>query len=514
MANKIDSNVVGLSYAEETSLKVLPGVGGVDAIWRPLEPNEFGDFGAEIKTVARNPINESRQLKKGVVSDLDASGSITQDVTSSNLTRLMQGFFFADIHEKVSTDTLTSDVALKATVSNFAASTINVAAGHGTKFATGMLIYVSGMANAINNGLMKITAIASDALTVSVATVTETFPVTGNLKVVGFELADNTASVAVVSDALQINISSGSFLTKNLNVGEWIYIGGDLATTRFTQGSGYARIHAITATQLVLKEATWASPVTEAAAAGKTIRIFTGSFLRNEKTPSLIKTKSYSIERVLGQDANGFQSEILKGAVANEYMLDLKTADKLTTEISFVAMNQELRNGTQGLLPGTRISISNTEDAYNTSSDVVQMRIFINSSLNRPTSLFAYAQDGKITLKNNVSGAKAIGVLGSFDVNVGSFEVEGELTVYFTEVAAITAIKANSNVGFNLITAHGNTGIVYDIPLLSLSDGRAEVKKDEPITLKIKESAAENEYGFTMSQTYFHYLPVVAIPVV
>ncbi|MGL6009191.1 MAG: phage tail tube protein, partial [Culicoidibacterales bacterium] len=93
MGNKIDSNVVGLAYAEETSLKVLPGTGGVDAIWRPLDPNEYGDFGADIKTIARNPISADRQRKKGVVSDLDASGSIVQDVTQNNLTRLMQGFF-------------------------------------------------------------------------------------------------------------------------------------------------------------------------------------------------------------------------------------------------------------------------------------------------------------------------------------------------------------------------------------------------------------------------------------
>ena len=504
------SNVVGLSFAEEASLKVLP----VTPIWRALEPNEFKDFGAEIKTVARNPINESRQVQKGVVTDLDASGGFMQDITPSNLTRLMQAFFFANAREKVQSDPLSGDVALKATPVSFGVGTIVLTATHGAKFAVGNLLFVSGMVNAANNGLMRVVSIAVDTLTVSAATVTEAWPTTADLKVVGFELADNTASVAVVTGAVEINLSTGSFLNRGLSVGEWIYVGGDAVGTRFsTNTPGYARIHSITATKLTLKELTW-TPTTEASAAGKTIRIFAGSFLRNEKTPSLIKTKSVTLERTLGQDANGFMSQLLRGAVASVYTLDIKTADKITADLSFVAMTEELRTGSQGLSAGTRISTFNSEDAFNTSSDVVQMRIYIASATNqKPTSLFGYAQEAKLMVKNNVKGKKAIGTLGSFDINVGTFEVSGELTVYFSDVTAISAIKANSDVGFNLITAQNNAGIVYDIPLLSLSDGRADVKKDEPITLKVTKDAFENEYGFTLSQTYFHYLPTVAIPV-
>src|SRR5262245_277986 len=95
-AIKQDSNFTELRYAVESSPGVLPG----SPVWIPLEPNSYKDFGAEVKTVARNPINSSRQRKKGVVVDLDAKAGFTQDVTTTNLQDLMQSFLFAALRTK------------------------------------------------------------------------------------------------------------------------------------------------------------------------------------------------------------------------------------------------------------------------------------------------------------------------------------------------------------------------------------------------------------------------------
>tara|TARA_Y100001973_G_scaffold106361_1_gene183790 strand:- start:815 stop:2347 length:1533 start_codon:yes stop_codon:yes gene_type:complete len=508
MPNTIDSNVVGLSYAEEDTLGVV-----ASPVFYPLDPNDYSDFGAELSMVARNPINASRQRRKGVVTDLDASGGFSQDITQSNLTRLMQGFFFADLHELPTTHSLSGVAATTVGVADIEVSgVINLDGGDGAKFVSGMLLKSSGMANAANNiDVMKITGIATDELTVDVnTTVVEASPA-GKLEVVGFEFASGDAELDLTNNVFKFKTTAQALTGLNFQVGEWIFIGGDSADECFSSTrKGYARVEAVGANELTLKEPTWTAATDTGT--GKTIRIYRGAFLRNEKVPANIKTRSYHLERTLGDDGSGTQSEILTGAIANEYTLNVASADKLTCDMSFVGTNSVLRTGSDGLLTGNRDATIPIEDAYNTSSDVYQQRLFVHGAAPTPTSLFAYVTDASITINNNATGQKAIGELGSFSISTGDFEVSGNLEVYFASIAAVSAVKNNSDVGYNLIVADDNAGFVYDIPLLSLGGGRVTVEKDEPIMLPLEKQAAENVNGYTISGTYFSYLPTVAMP--
>ena len=509
MVNKIDSNVTGLAFAEELSLKVLPGTAEADAIWYNLEPNSYSDFGGELSTVARAPINSSRQRQKGTITDLDASGGFNTDFTQNNITRLLQGFFFADAREKPSTSPLNGS---KIVVTAINGTNQFVAAAGLTAFKVGHLVLASNCGDASNNGLAKVSVAAAGLLTVTKTLVAEASPPAAlKVEAVGFEFPSGDVSLTASASSIKLTSLATDLTTLGLNVGGWIFIGGDATANKFaTNSPGYARVKSVVAGTVEFSETTFAA--TTEAGTGKTIRIFFGTVIRNEKTPSLIKRRSYNLERQLGNDADGMQSEYLLGAIPNEFTLNVPQADKLNADVTFVAMDNVQRTGATGIKAGTRVA-SPGEDAFNTSSDIYRLRMNIvdPTSLNN-TALFGYVSEMTLAINNNVSPSKAIGVLGAFDATAGDFEVSGSVTAYFTTVTAVQAVRNNSDVALNIIAAQKNAGVVFDIPLLSLGGGRVNVEKDSPITVPLESSGAENAAGYTMLATFFSYLPNVGMP--
>jgi len=513
--NTIKSNITGLAFAEEICYKILPvqGVDGFDPTWYGLEPNSYSDFGGEISTVARSPIDPSRQNKKGTITDLDASGGFNIDFTQNNLTRLLQGFFFADARQPASTKPL-NGTQVTITSATTGPNTYTAAAGLGV-FGANQLIKASGFATTTNNGVKTVTAATATTVTVSETLVAEAAPpAAAKLERVGYQLASADANIAVVGGLPSLTVTSADFTTMtDLIVGKWIYLGDDTATNRFANNAGYARIKSIAAKSLTFDDTTW-TPVNESGT-GKTIRFYVGTTIRNEQSPSLIKTRSYNLERQLGLGANSTQAEYLEGAIPNELTLNVPQADKVTTDLTFVAANNAFRTGDVGDLikTGTRVA-SLGEDAFNTTSNVFRVKLTVKDpASSNPTSLFAYVTEATITINNNASPNKAIGVLGAFDVTFGNFEVGGSITAYFTTVAAVKAVRNNADVSYNIISAAKNAGFIWDIPLLGLGGGRVTVEKDQAVMLPLESNGAQNSYGYTMSYENFPYLPNLAMPV-
>ncbi len=484
------------------------------AKWYELEPNSYDSLGSEIETVARSPINASRQQKKGVVTDVTADGGFNTDITQTNLQRLMQGFFFAKAHERATSDSIKS-AADSITLTSVASTAIAIGAGDETKFKVGSLVKLSGFANAINNGVFEVTDNSSSgSLTCAAATfTTESAPAGAKLEIVGYEFPSADVTVAVTANRFVMSSAANLFNDLALQVGEWIHVGGDAIINRLVSNApGFARVAAIAAdgSTLSLEQCSWATPQNDAGT-GKQLQIYLGSVIRNEKDPTLIKCQSYQLERQLGKDNFGIQSQYLVGAVANEFKLNIPSVEKLNSDVSFTALDTETRNGSTGLKTGTRATMP-VESAFNTTSHIYQTRLYVHDAdAITPDSLFAFVMDGELTINNNVDGLKAIGTLGAMDLNVGDFEVSGTLNVYFATVAAVEAVRANADVGFNVIAALDNAGFVFDIPLLSLGGGRLEVEKDAAIMLPLETMAAENESGYTLLSTWFAYLPTVSM---
>lgn len=508
---KIDSNLTGLSFAEEVCLKQLPTLAedGADPVWYGLEPNSYSDLGGELTTVARTPIDPSRQNKKGTVTDLDASGGFNIDFTKSNMNRLLQGFFFADAREKPRTNSVKAANIFVNDV-DAATKTYGAAAGLGVFNKAGYVAFAQGFQNSANNGVRTVVSAIATGVVVNEVLVDEVPPATASLEVVGFEFPAADVAIAVAGGIPSLTAAATDLTTLGLIAGEWIFIGGDAAASHFTNNIGFARIKTISATAIVFDDTTF-DAVTEAGA-GKTIRVFFGTVIKNESTPDLIKRRSYNIERTLGKDADGTQAEYLEGAVANEFTLNIPQADKINADLTFVACDNTYKSGAEGVKAGTRVP-SLGEDAFNTSSNVYRIKMaVIDPASANPAALFGYVTEANVSINNGVTPNKAVGVLGAFDTSAGNFEVGGSVTAYFTTVAALKAIRNNADVGMSVIATAKNAGFIFDIPLLGLGGGRNNVEKDAPITVPLTPAGAQNALGYTMMYCSFAYLPSIAMP--
>ena len=507
--NSIDSNVTGLSIAEEECPKILPVVPG-DVDWYTQEPNSYSNFGTVVNTVAREPINPLRQNKKGTTTSIEAAGGFNSDMTQNNMDRLLQGFFFNDAFEKYNLLPFngTANPTLDVEVGN---GIYNVTSTLATSIYASDLVKATGFASSANNGTFLVEAVTVAELdTDNTASVLDAAPAANaNIRVVGHEFASGDLAATISSGTLVLTSAAKDISELGLRVGEWIFIGGDAVGTQFTNGTGYARVSALTTTTITCDKST--GLVTADTGAAKTIRIFFGTYQRNGTQLSEIIYRSYQLERTLGNDTVGVQSEIMIGAYANEFALKIPSEAKLEVDLSYIALDSEVRTGTQGLKAGNRISAL-AEEAYNTSTDVVRINMSPVTASLTPTPQFAFVTEANFNIANGVKLNKAVGVAGGIGVATGNFVVSGSVTAYFQTVAALSAVRNNVDITIDAIFAKSNGGMIFDVPLLILSSAGVNVTKDDPITIPLEQFAAENSFGYTFSYCNMHYLPTIAMP--
>lgn len=516
--NKIDSNVTGLRVAKETSYGAITGT----PVWHELEPNSYSDFGGNITTVARETINNSRSRLKGVTTDVESTGGFESDLTQTSTAELLEGLFYAAYAKKA--ERFNNHVSPGTVITDASASADDFTFTTGDTFRAGDLVFASGFTNAGNNGLLVADAV-SDATSLSVTSqlVDEVPPSTAKLVTVGFEFdagdaeiaADGTSSfptlTTTVKDLTQLGVTPGEF----------VYIGGDVATEKFTTAAnnGWARVRSVTANAMTFDKTDSAVMVTEADAGDALqVRIFFGRTAQNKVGSDIVRT-SYQLERKLGapddSDLTQIQSEYITGAILNEFTLNLPTADKVTTEMTFVGKDTEHRAGSLGVKAGTRPTCD-CADAFNGSSHITRFRLSPVSTADSYTaSTFAFVMEGSVSINNNNNRNQAIGTLGAFDSSAGTFEVSAEVTAYFQNISTLESVRNNDDVSLDIAMVQDNAGMVIDLPLLTLSGGLAQVELNEPVKLPLTVDAAQattvdSAYTHTAKICVFDYLPDAA----
>lgn len=505
---RVTTNSLAISAAREASLGVLPG----SPVWRGLEPNSINTFGSSISKTARSPISQSRQRRKGIITDLDSSVEFEADLTLSHFRDYMEGFCFA--------------VAIGAPVFIPSAATAGaftvpaVSAGDAAKLTYGVgaamsLLYARGFGNGANNGLFVLgAAVAAGAtsITVTGGAVAETPDATDDVELAVAGVRGAAGDLEIDADGNLISTAL-DFTTLGLSVGQWVHVGGVDATNQFfnEENYGFARLALIEANKLTLERKGQAFVTddgtdTGAAGTGLAIDLLFGQFVRNVPTshPDYLET-STQFELELPNLGTG-GADLYEYALGNYHdtvSISVPLTDKATVTYGFVGTDT---------VPPTASRATNAADAkqpsetsaFGTSSDLARLIIQKVDE----TGLTTDFKSLTVTLTNNVSPEKVLGVLGARFMNAGNFEADVEAQVLFTSPDVTAAIKANTTLGLYFALRNDDGGVMCDFPSGTLDGGDREFPVNQTVLLNGTFAAFEDPaLGYSFSASLFPVLP-------
>lgn len=526
MAQVLTNNTT-LAYAIESSPGVLPG----SPTWKTLEPNNIGKYGAEITTVARNPISALRQRRKGTVVDLDAASEHDADLTIASLVDFAEGFLYA-----AATNADLTFVGRSVNGTGFIIPAATAAQAAKLQFTSGgpiSLVFAAGYQNAANNGMKPLTAdtgLAGTALAFSGAVV-ETAPTNAEVSIAGIRAEAGDLAFSRSGDIGTLTSGNGAssnpinFTTLGLTVGQWVHIGGLLAANQFAGASsvkslGYARIRAIAAGSLTLDKLDSRlinSDGTSTGAGGTEIPtdLLFGRFIRNVPvTSSEFLRRTYQFEAGYDQlyetdpptpvaNPDGF--EYVKGNYANEMTWEMPLTDKSTITFAFIALNTDDLVDNSGRKTNAATPIAPLQTgAFNTSADFARLRIADVDA----TGLTSDFKDMTVTVANGVTPEKVLGRLGARYVNLGNFELDVETEALFTSPLVVARIKANTTATMDWILRNDDGAIVADVPSCTIGNGAKSFPLNESVRIALEVQAhADSFFGTSFSLSLFPATP-------
>jgi len=449
-------------------------------VWTYQEPNEVSSWGASLETVARQPLSLDRAARKGTVTSLSAEAGFTADQFIDNLAYLLDALVFS---------------VWKGNNPNGTASTGATASGYsvvsgGTAFTQGTLVYVSGFDMAANNGLKVVgsgstnTNIAVTGLTVDTST--------GTVYKAGIRYS--TGSLTMDAQGNLVSAATAiDFTTLGLTPGQVIGLTGFS-----TDADGTARVRQVTATQITLDHH---SGTPAAITPSGNVDLYIGSFVRNVSMDNVdYQCVPYTGEARYNTTPTTY--EYARGMLLNQIAFNNSLEDKTTLETTFICEDVEAMTETR--LPGIWENYDRTE-AFNTSADFTDLRLFITGDLTGDTTFF---KDTTLTINNNLSGESVLGKLGPEFINLGDFAVTLDTEVVLTDTRVAAAIRNNTTCGLQYTQQNNDGAIVVDLPTMTLGDGAKNIAANEKVKLTTTGTAfLDDDYGYVVGFSLFPYLP-------
>ena len=509
---KISSDCTSLSYAIEETITKLP----TGAVWKRLSPTSYtGDFGASPEYMVDEPIGSGRASKKGIPVKKTVGAGFEGSLRQDWLQPFLPGFFFNKAIETGNTNTLnpsddSSHTTLTAaTASGYSGTNFNSTNG----WHSNAIIYAQGFENEENNGRKIPTAIAASSISAP-DTVAETPDATKSpfVEVVGVvssgALTDRTSLMRIDSTDLK---EGGNF---ELHEGMWIYIGGDGDTTNYA-GSinrGWARVKKNSSVGVDVDLTAFAT-TPDAGRAGIEFYLPTRVFRDNIICDDALRT-TYQLERRLGKkdtDDMHEQSQLVTGAVANQLDLAIPTGDKIMGTLNFVAAESFRRKGDEAPASGDERHDIDQTSLVNTSSDMKYAALYRHGGTSTlKERVFGAITDGTFTINNNCTPIEAWGVYGAYDINTGKLDINCDVTALFTSVEALDLAEEGLDAGLYIICGRENSGMIIDIPLLTVQTSPLNVAVNEPVSISLTNAGNESDFGYAASIQFFDYLPTLA----
>jgi hypothetical protein len=509
-----NGSMTSLYSAEEVSRGVLP----VDPVWFEREPNSYADFGGAYTMSRRSPLTHDRQARRGEVSDNSPTAGFQEDLTPTNMIRPTRGFLFAEARQRPTTAPINFTPVIIATTT---AAKFTAAAGL-DRFRIGHILHARGFGVPSTNRTHVVTAAGALEVTVTPGGITPEADVPDDavLEAVGFQFGAGTLTLTKLADGIVLTSTmvGVDFTTMNFVPGEWHFIGGDAAATRFGEPGAdnapfYAQLDAVTATSLAYRKTTGTQVTNNGAA--KTIQIYFGTVVRNEDDCNLIREITFTHERQYGCGV-GAEAEYVQGSYANQMTITVPTpaADaKVTVDLGYICMNSFERLEAEALLSDGDVRVpALNEPAFKPGLDVYQQKLSVldPTTLN-PTALVAYSSTSSLTINNQLSGIKAVEVYGNAGVSIGELAVTGSITGFFTGLNQNRQVRLGKEATWHLILTKANAAVIFDIASLSLGNGRNAVAANTPVTIPIDTAAAKGKHGYSLLVTFLRYVPSIGM---
>lgn len=507
--NTNSGNGTGIAIAVETSLKVAGNV------WFNIpRVDSYSGFKRNRTVVEDDSISTSYQATKSRQTGHDAEGGFTVPM-QPEMIRYAPGFMFADATEYF--DTLPINGVANPCTAVSATTGYDMTTALPASLVTNDILFAANFATPSLNGVKVVLAVTSDKVTVDGGTVAEAgVPSDASLQRVGHEFTSGDLGLVVVGDVVTITSSTKDLTELGLVVGQWIFVGGDLALNQFATGYGYLRVSAVSTNLIQFDDVAWIGTLATDTGTAKLVRMFISVYCRYEDLEANQTCTSYNVRRLIGPDANGMMSEYLEGAFINSVKLNGSLDAKHTMEMGFMALTKTTRDGTTGVKAGTVLDLYDAErEPMVTPSDVFRIKLSIlpTNDHENAASLFTYASEFSFDITNNITVIRAVNSGTGIDISRGMAGISGTVTPFIKDDAVIQAVNSDATMSFNAILANANRGVIYDMPHLGANDDGVTVAKDEAIKITVAMNGAMNKHGYSFATASFDFLPNIAMPV-